>query len=219
VAHPLSRLRRRLGLALVTALVVLGAIVPGAQASLLPGLLPGILAPAGATGDCTGATKVFAPLGDDHDYMLIPGGTFEAGTAAWSGFGAFTTEGNEPFYVTSASDHRSLVLVSGVSVKTPPMCYDAGDPHLRLFVVNHGNPGAGLQVTVVVRSVLGVLQTLDGGTVYNDGTWQLSDPIRLSVSNLLGAVATDSITLKFTAVGLGGVWQIDDAYLDPSVQW
>ena len=58
-------------------------------------------------------------------------------------------------------------MPSGSSAISPTMCFAAGDWHLR-FV----NKGSGqVRVTVQVRSLLGLLSVLDGGTVRPGDTW------------------------------------------------
>src|SRR5687767_13195318 len=75
-------------------------VTPSAKAGL-------ILTPE-ASG-CNSASKVFAPWGDYANYALVPGGSFEAGTPTWAmSGGAKVVAGNEPFYVSSRSDSKSL---------------------------------------------------------------------------------------------------------------
>jgi hypothetical protein len=65
---------------------------------------------------------------------------------------------------------------------------------------------------VVVKSLLGVLSILDGGTVTSGGTWQPSPRFGLPLTNITGIVSTDSISLRLVA---GSAVRIDDVYLDP----
>ena len=159
-------------------------------------------------------TQPFLPWGDDATYALTPGGSFESGTPGWglSG-GARVVWGNEPFYVHSRSDKQSLSLPAGSSATSPTMCFAAGDWHLRLFAVSSGAT-SGLKVTVLVRSLCGVLSLLDGGTVGPSGTWQPSKQLALTLTNLT-SIATSAISLRFTPAGSSGSWRIDDVYLDP----
>jgi hypothetical protein len=68
-------------------------------------------------------------------------------------------------------------------------------------------------VKIVVKSLLGILSVLDGGTVSSGGTWQPSAPLKLTLTNLTGILATDSISLRLVSVSTSV--RIDDAYLDP----
>ena len=143
-----------------------------AQAGLLSGVLPGLVSSADTPDVCeTSLSQPFARWGDSNYYVLVPGGSFEPGTPAWKlGAGARIVLGNEPFYVHSKSDRYSLDVPAGVTVTTPPMCFQLGDWHARLFATGGGT----IKVKVVVKSLLGVLSILDGGTIQGSSTWQPS---------------------------------------------
>jgi hypothetical protein len=196
-------------LGIVAALCVL-AFSSSAQAGLLSGLLPGLVSPADTPSACdTAVSQPFARWGDSSLYVLVPGGTFEPGSPAWglSG-GARIVSGNEPYYVHSKNDKYSLYMPAGSSVTTPPMCFAAGDWKVRVFTT-----GGTVRVKIVVKSLLGVLSVLDGGTVSSSGTWRPSPQLKLALTNLGAILATNSISLRFVA-GSTSV-RIDDAYLDP----
>jgi hypothetical protein len=160
-------------------------------------------------------SQPFKPWGDEARYALVPGGSFEQGSAPWAlSGGAKVVDGNESFFVRSAGDRRSLLLPSGSSATTPGTCFALGDWHLRFFVVNRGSASAKVRVTVVVRSLLGVLSILDGGTVSAGGQWQPSPRVGLLLSNLTSPLL-GTIAFRFTPVGSGAAFQIDDVYLDP----
>lgn len=59
------------------------------------------------------------------------------------------------------------------------------------------------------------LTVLDGGTVQAGGTWTPSPRVELLVSNLTSLVGTEAVAFRFTAVGRGAAYQLDDVYLDP----
>src|SRR5687767_4227288 len=138
-------------------------VTPSAKAGLI--LTP---PPSG----CDSASKVFAPWGDNANYALVPGGSFEAGTPAWAmSGGAKVVAGNETFYVRSRSDSRSLYLPSGSSALSPTVCFGLGDWHSRFFVRNVGSSGGSLKVDIVVRNLVGgLLSVLDGGSMSASGT-------------------------------------------------
>lgn len=71
-----------------------------------------------------------------------------------------------------------------------------------------------MRVKIVVKSVLGVLSVLDGGSVSSGSTWKPSADVRLLVTNVCGVLATDSISLRFVPADSTGL-RIDDVYLDP----
>jgi hypothetical protein len=200
---------------LITVFVALCAFLPAAPAhadGLLSGVLPGVVSPSDTPSVCdTTATQPFARFGDYRYYVLTPGGSFEAGSAAWklSG-GAKIVSGNETFYVRSKSDRYSLYLPAGSSATSPPMCFDTGDWTVRFF---SGGTGT-VRVKIVVKSVLGVLSVLDGGSVSSGSTWRPSADVRLLLTNVCGRLATDSISPRFVPANTAGI-RIDDVYLDP----
>jgi hypothetical protein len=144
------------------------------------------------------------------NYMLTPGGSFEEGTPSWklSG-GAKIISGNEPFFIRSKGDRRSLYMPAGSTATTPSMCFKAGDRHMRFVSTGTGQ----VRVTVQVNSLLGLLSVLDGGTVSNNGTWKPSPKVMLALTNVTGLLTTKAISLRFTATS--GATQMDDVYLDP----
>ncbi|MGH3034140.1 MAG: hypothetical protein ACRDON_06230 [Gaiellaceae bacterium] len=187
------------------------AFATPAQAGLLSGVLPGLVSPTDTPSTCdTNVSQPFARWGDSSYYVLVPGGSFESGTPAWklSG-GAKVVAGNETFYVHSTADRYALYMPAGSTVTTPPMCFAAGDWKLRFFTKSGGS----VRVKIVVKSLLGVLSIIDGGTVKSGSTWQPSPAVGLLLTNVTGLLATDSISLRLTS-GTAAV-RIDDVYLDP----
>ncbi len=166
---------------------------------------------------CDSASQVFAPWGDYANYVLVPGGSFESGTPAWAmSGGAKVVAGNEPFYVGSRSDSKSLYLPSGSSALSPTVCFGLGDWHSRFFVRNVGTSGGSLKVDIVVRNLVGgLLSVLDGGTVSASGAWAPSPRVRLTVTNLCSLLGVRSVAFRFRTNGSGAAFQVDDVYLDP----
>jgi hypothetical protein len=187
------------------------ALATPAQAGLLSGVLPGLVSPSDTPSTCdTNVSQPFARWGDSSYYVLVPGGSFEPGSPAWKlGGGAKVVTGNETFYVRSTADRYALYMPAGSTVSTPPMCFAAGDWKLRFFAKGGGS----VRVKIVVKSLLGVLSVLDGGTVKSGSTWQPSPAVNLLLSNVTGILATDSISLRLTAGSVA--MRIDDVYLDP----
>ena len=201
---------KRLSILLGTTVAAVVLATP-AQAGLLTGLLPGLVSPADSPSTCdTNVSQPFSPWGDTANYVLTPGGSFEPGGPSWSlSRGVKIVSGNESFYVRSRSDRYSLYMPSGSSVTTPPMCFAAGDWKMRFFATGGGN----VRVQVRVKSLLGLLSILDGGTVKSGSTWKPSPEIGLLVTNLGGILATDSVS--FRLIANDGAVRIDDVYLDP----
>lgn len=205
-------MRKRPLLILVVLLCGLVPAAPAQAGGLLSGVLPGLVSPSDTPATCDeSASQVFKRWGDNNYYVLVPGGSFEPGGAAWklSG-GAKIVLGNEPFYVRSTADRYSLYLPAGSTATTPPMCFAFTDWHLRFFTSGSGS----IRVKIVVKSVLGVLSVLDGGTVSSGSTWKPSPEVGLLLTNLGGLLATDSISLRITPTSRAAV-RIDDVYLDP----
>lgn len=170
----------------------------------------------GRASGCDEASRVFERWGDTNNYLLVPGGSFEADGPAWTlTGGAGVVDGNEPFHVRSSEDESSLYLPSGSSALSPTVCFGLGDWHSRFFVRNVGSARGSLKVDVVVHSALGLLTLLDGGTVSGTGEWSPSPRVGLTVTNLCSLLGVRAVSFRFRAVGPGAAFQVDDVYLDP----
>ena len=203
------RLPRRLALA--TSLVAFLLTITGS----------GLAAAEAAPSSC-GARDVsqpFVPWLDFGHYFLMPGGDLES-TAGWTlGGSARLVSGNEPFHVHAAGDGTSLELPAGSWARTASTCVDSDEPTMRFFVRNTGSLLSTLTVQATIRTtVLGLTTetTLPLGVVLGTTqAWQPSLPVvfKLSLNQLLGGTTT--VDFRFTPVGLGGDWQVDDVYVDP----
>jgi hypothetical protein len=192
---------------LVTALAALAAIA----AATAPSAEGGLIGTGAASGCDAASSRPFQAWGDTANYLLMPGGSFEPGTPGWTlSKGAATTPGNEPFK-TEGSGSRSLYLPSGSSALSPTGCFEFGDWHSRFFV--RGDGRGRLQVDVVVKSLLGVLTVLDGGSVTASTEWRPSPRIGMLLCNVTSLLGTKAVSLRFRAVN--GSFQVDDVYLDP----
>jgi hypothetical protein len=81
---------------------------------------------------------------------------------------------------------------------------------------NVGSSSGQLHVQVVVPSLLGGLLTiLDGGTVSSGSSWTPSPRLELLLCNVTSLLGTQAVAFRFTPVGAGAAYQIDDVYLDP----
>ncbi|MFL5948445.1 MAG: hypothetical protein ACJ743_08295 [Gaiellaceae bacterium] len=164
------------------------------------------------------ATKAFAAWGDSAYYASLFNGGFENGSAGWTlAGGAKVVSGNEPFYISGdRRDTHSLLLPTGSSAYSGTVCFALGDWHLRLLARNVGSRTGALRVQVVVPSLLGGLLTvLDGGTVSGTGTWAPSPRLQLALCNVTSLLGTRAVAFRFTPVGTGAAYQLDDVYLDP----
>jgi hypothetical protein len=199
------------------ALVLLALSAPAAQAGLISGVLPGLVSPSDTPSTCdTTSSQAFKSVdGDRSNYVLVPGGSFEAGATGWTlGRGATVVSGNEPWKVNGAKDNRSLYIPSGSFATTPPMCFAPGDWHMRFFAASSSSRYSSLQVRVRVKSLLGVLSVLDGGKIAANTAWQPSPRLALLLTNVTGLLSTDSVSFQFVPSDSAS-WRIDDVYLDP----
>ena len=207
-------MRRWMATLLVSALAAFAALAAATAQSAEGGLIG-----TGAASGCDTATShPFEAFGDRANYLLMPGGSFEAGQPAWSlSRGAYVGPGNEPFNTEGDRGSRSLYLAPGSSATSPTGCFAFGDWHARFFVRGAGLRGGRLEVDVVVRSLLGVLTILDGGSVAPSGEWRPSPRIGMLVCNITGLLGTKAVSLRFRAIN--AAFQIDDVYLDPFKEW
>ena len=197
---------------LAVALCALAPAGPAKADGLLSGVLPGVVSPSDTPAVCDGQiVKPFSRFGDSNSYVLVPGGAFEPGDPAWKlAGGAKVVRGNESFYVHGGYDQQSLSLPNGSTGTSPAMCFDPGDWHFRFFVSGTGS----VRVKVVVRSLLGLVSTLDGGTVKAGSTWRPSPEVELLLTNVCGLVSTDSLSVRLAPTSGSNV-RVDDVYLDP----
>jgi hypothetical protein len=203
-------MRRRAAILLVSALAAFAALAAVATDSAQGGLIG-----TGAASGCdAAASHPFEAWGDMANYLLMPGGSFEAGSPAWSlSRGASIGPGNEPFYTEGDRGTRSLYLLPGSYAISPTGCFQFGNWHARFFVRGAGLRSGRLHVDVVVKSLLGVLSVLDGGSVPASGEWRPSPRIGMLLTNVTSLLGTRAVAFRFRAVN--AAFQVDDVYLDP----
>jgi hypothetical protein len=163
-------------------------------------------------------TQPFRPWGDTANYVLAPGGSFEQVFPGWLlAGGARIVAGNESFKVRSASDVKSLALPAGSSATGAPMCITLGRPDVRFFVRNTGPASGRLRVQVYGVGVVGLVRSLLVTNVAAGSSWSPSPIVLLldNVTALLSPGGKTAVWLKFTPVGTGASFSIDDVYVDP----
>jgi hypothetical protein len=204
------------------------------RTSLLRRGLPGVLTalalaivPASASADgltlglngCPAQTieHPFARWLDYSNYVLMPGGTFEGSLSGWklSG-GAKVVSGSEPFAAHGPGEKYSLSLPSGSSATTPQMCVGVLDPTMRYFAANDGGLLSLMSVSILYYPPGGGVITLPLGVNVGGKAWAPSLPT-LVTANLLGVLSGGKamVAFRFTPIGLGAKWRIDDVYVDP----
>ena len=156
-------------------------------------------------------SQPFAQFGDNGSYTLIPGGSFESGTSAWSlRGGATVVDGNEPF---AGSGSSSLYLPAGSYATSPFMCVGTLSPTLRVFGFS-SNRTTALSVQILARNIFGLLTVLNVGVVYPGQTAWAPTNAGLFLQSL-GALLTNTTQIAFRFAPVNGSWTIDDTYVDP----
>ena len=156
----------------------------------------------------------FSPWQDGAEYFLAPDGGFEARAAGWDlQGGAGVVEGNEPWQVNGAADHRSLSVPAGGSATSATVCIGVEHRTMRFFA--RGSGTGALQVEAVYAKRTDKEKSVQLGTIVADGTWAPSPVVAMDVNEIAPEYGNAlPVSLRFTARG-DGAWQIDDVYVDP----
>jgi hypothetical protein len=186
-----------------------------------------LLVPAGASAgplvasapDCSAQalSQPFTPWADVASYTLNDGGAFEKRASAWTFDNASITDGNEPFFVTGATDSHSLAIADGGSAVSAPICVGIEHPDIRFFA-SAGNPVAGLRVEVLFETANGDIMSAPIGTVSGSKGWSPTAPMPI-VANLLALLPGQRTPVAFRFSARGGSFQVDDLYVDPYRYW
>jgi hypothetical protein len=198
--------------------IKMAAVAASSSVALLAGVAPsahaGLLSL--TTGDC-GQTpsQPFAQWGDTASYTLVPGGTFEPGSARWAlSGGSKVVPGND----TYSQGSYSLSLPAGSSATSPAACTGLDHPSARLFVRNTGSSSSRLNVYATYKLLLGLPYTISLGPLSGSASWQPSSLLQMGLlNNVVGSLTLSDSTISFTFVPADntGNWSIDDVYLDP----
>ena len=175
-------------------------------------------APAAADTTCSipASAPVLSTFGDQANYTLLPGGSFENGAPGWSLNNASVVEGNEPWQVGGSSDSSSLTIQPGGSAIAASGCATNLFPTFRFFAKSTpGAPASQLHVGVRWTTSWGLsgyttLGNLDSGTYTS---WQPTQSLPLG--SLIPSGMTVYGRIVFTADPNGGAWNVDDVYVDP----
>lgn len=156
-------------------------------------------------------TQAFRQWGDWAQYAEVPDGGFEAGADGWRlAGGAQVVAGNEPFYLRSSRDRRSLAMPEGSSATSPPMCIGLLSSKMRFVVA--GSQRSRLRVQILYRGLISnTLGVLDGGTIDASGAWAPSPEMTM----LGGVLPLLTRSVQFRFVSESGTALMDDVYLDP----
>ena len=196
--------------------------LPGLVAALALAAVPASASAAGLNiglNGCPAQTieHPFARWLDNANYVLMPGGTFEGSLSGWTlKGGAKVVSGSESFAAHGAGEKYALSLPSGSSATTPPVCVGVLDPTMRYFAANDGGLLSLMSVSILYYPPGGGVITLPLGVNIGGKAWAPSLPT-LVTANLLGVLSGGeaSVAFRFTPIGLGAKWRIDDVYVDP----
>jgi hypothetical protein len=196
-------------------------VVIGAAATLVASLALAGSASAGVvvktTTNCANQvlSQPFTRWADQSHYTLMPGASFENGTAGWTlNGGARVTSGNESYKVNGAGDGQSLRLPLGSSAVTAPMCVGLQHPTLRFFAKRNSGLLSTLVVSVRIQLQLGGTLELPVGVVTPNSSWTPSLPM-IYLDNLLPLLPGQYTPVSFRFTPLLGDWSVDDVYVDP----
>jgi len=204
---PIARVLPILVATLVAGAVALGVLAPAANAGVL----------VSSARDCPKQEleRPFLRWLDPANYVLVRQGTLE-GPSAWTLSRASRATGNEPFFVHGRGEQYSLALPAGSTATTPTQCVGLEHPTLRFFARNTGSMLSLLKVEVLFEDKLGLVKALPIGAVAGTSAWAPTLPMPV-IANLLPLVPGEltPVRFRFTPVGLGAAWRIDDVYVDP----
>ena len=196
-------------------LTTLAAVAVGALAAL-PATAGAVLVERAPSCDPQPMTKAFSQFGDQRNYMLAPGGSFESGAPGWQLSRASVVSGNESYYVGGRSHSKALKIDGGGYATSPEICVGLEHPTIRLFTRNNRLLLSAMSVEVIVHTSLGLKVPVPIGLVLPHNPWKPT-PSYLVVANLLPLLPDNytPVAFRFRAIG-GGSWWIDDFYVDPT---
>jgi hypothetical protein len=171
-----------------------------------------------AAGCTTPTTQAFLFANDRSDYVLAPGGNAEGSLSGWSlTGGAAVVAGGAPAVTGAAAGTKSLVIPSGGSVTSAPMCIAAHSPFFRFQAKSTGFTGA-LKVEVLYLDGPRYTGERETGYVTGGGTWVPTNRLSLA-QGIMGvngsSTSQATVAFRFTPVGYGSKWQVDNLYVDP----
>ena len=189
------------------------ATLAGALAIVLAGI------PAAAQAACTATptTKAFAAFGDTAQYSPVANGHFESGTGGWSLTGASVSTGNEPWYVRSSKDKKSLAIPATGLATSPVICVGIEHPTFRFFARRTSGSWGTLNVKLSWKEANGRTNTTTVASINGgDTAWHVTNPFALATTlPLWNADQTLQVQLLFDPEDYGGAWAIDDVQVDP----
>jgi hypothetical protein len=187
------------------AVVLAGFAAPSANAGLLVASAPSC--------DPQPLEQAFTSFGDDANYTLLPGGTFEQASPGWGTSRAAVVSGNESFNVHGAGESHSLAISPGGVATSPTICVGLEHPNMRFFAKSSGLlPLA--SVSVLTETSLGAVVELPLGVISPGSQWHATQHYPV-LANLLPLFPNHYTPVAFRFRAVTGSWAIDDVYVDP----
>jgi PKD repeat protein len=170
--------------------------------------------------DCTpqpALTQTFLAWRDYGLYTPVTNQGVENGSTGWTlSGGAAVVNGNEPWKVAGASDAKSLDLPAGSSAVTAPLCIDRTYPYFQLFARNAGTAWATMRIETIFFDSRGNVMSIMPYTYRSSSSaWQPTGTVKISVFTPYTTASAAPVAFRFTPIGPGSHYQIDDVYVDP----
>jgi hypothetical protein len=160
-------------------------------------------------------SKPFTAWGDDNDYFVVPGGTFES-SPGWSYFGNISVVNDQaPWKVNGSTHSKALNLPAYTTAMPPNMCIASNVDLIRFFYKDPGVSGARLLVKIEAWNSAGTNGRVIKEYRISSGKsgWKLSST--LALPNNRDSKGEQMITITVTPVDTAATWRIDDMMLDP----
>ena len=161
----------------------------------------------------TRSTKAhFSQWGDNNQYFVAPGGTFEANAGTTFSGGAKRVSGNEPWKINGSTHASAAQLPAGGSIKIEKFCVNSDEDSLRFFYRKPNVAGATLHITVRVTSGVNVA-TNDMDYDGAGSGWVVSP--RMMLPDIRDASGRQWVEITYTTRNTGATWLVDDVMIDP----
>jgi len=157
-------------------------------------------------------TQALTQFGDNSEYALVPGSSFESGAPGWSLTNAEVVNGEG---ANGGSDSLEIEP-DGVAV-SPTFCVSSEYPSFRFFArqVSGGDGPSSLNVSLRWSAGWGYGRETTVASLQPSGEWTLSPVLKLaSALPLWMRGSTLKVRVVFEPSG-DGSWAIDDLYIDP----
>jgi hypothetical protein len=183
---------------------MLGATVAGSMLFLAAPALAGAACPSLET------AKVFAGEGDEGNYALVAGGTFQNGAPGWSLTGAGVVAGEGP------GGTNALVLKPYAQAASPSFCVSSEYPTFRFLERQLGPSSFFSSLSVRLRwyDAMHVRREVEVASLSNDGQWGPSPTLELA-SRLPLWMPNSTLRVQLVFKTSAVAWAIDDVYIDP----